>query len=71
MEKDLPTKLITIKQFASQNPWPSESAIRAYRAGAPDNGFASAFVSVGRRVLVDSERFWEIVRNKGEGRNAK
>lgn len=56
-------RYFTVKNFAIKNQekgtWPSsESAIWALRAGSPQNGFGNAFITVGRRVLVDEEKFW-------------
>ena len=64
----------TVKNFALKNQksgtWPSsESAIRALRNRAIENGFEKAFVTVGRRVLVDEERFWEAVANLQGNKN--
>lgn len=62
------TKLFTVKNFAKKNAeagaWPgSESAIWALRAGSPINGFGAAFITVGRRVLINEEKFWEAIEN--------
>lgn len=62
---------MTVKNFALENKknnlWPdSEAAIWALRAHAPENGFQSAFITVGRRVLIDIEKFWELVKRKKE-----
>lgn len=59
-------KFFTVRNFAKKNreqgSWPdSDSAIWALRAGSPKNGFGEAFISVGRRVLIDEEKFWEAV----------
>ncbi len=59
-------KFFTVKIFAQRNKeqgtWPSsEAAIWALRAGSPKNGFGKAFISVGRRVLINEEKFWEAV----------
>lgn len=59
-------RFFTVKKFAERNEkqgtWPdSESAIWALRAGSPDNGFGEAFITVGRRVLINEEKFWEAV----------
>lgn len=61
-------KLFTVKNFAKKNKevgiWPgSESAIWALRANSNNNGFSKAFLSIGRRVLIDEEKFWEAVQN--------
>lgn len=68
------SKKFTVKSFALKNreggAWPSsESAIWALKARAPENGFAKAFIHVGRRVLVDEERFWEAVAMLQESKN--
>lgn len=68
------SKKFTVKNFAHKNresgAWPSsESAIWALKARSPENGFAKAFIHVGRRVLVDEERFWEAVSNLQETTN--
>lgn len=67
-------KCFTVKKFATKNresgTWPdSESAIWALRAGSPQNGFGNAFITIGRRVLVDEEKFWEAVALLQEGKN--
>lgn len=59
-------KFFTVKKFATRNQelgtWPcSEAAIWALRAGAPENGFGKAFINVGRRVLINEEKFWEAI----------
>ncbi len=56
----------TVKKFALKNKeegtWPdSESAIWALRANRNENGFDKAFITVGRRVLIDETKFWEVV----------
>lgn len=68
-------RCFTVKKFASKNKeqgsWPdSDSAIWALRAGAPDNGFGEAFITVGRRVLIDEENFWEAIAHLQEVKNA-
>ena len=68
-------KHFTVKQLAIKNrqngTWPdSESSIWALKSNSPENGFGSAFLKVGRRVLVDEGKFWEAVDNLQEVRNA-
>ena len=60
----LPPILITVRQFSSKYPWPSESAMRSYIYRANELGMASAFVRVGRRVLIDVNKFFELVQNE-------
>ncbi len=59
-------RCFTVKKFAVKNreqgTWPdSESAIWALRAESPHNGFGEAFITVGRRVLIDEHKFWEAI----------
>lgn len=67
MEKQ--SMLLTVKDFNNKYPsWPSHSALRAIIIDASwgKNNFKDAFIRVGRRVLVDEEKFWEIVKANGE-----
>lgn len=68
-------RFFTVRKFADKNKeqgcWPdSDSAIWALRAGSPDNGFGEAFVTIGRRVLIDEEKFWEAIARLQEVKNA-
>lgn len=49
---------LTVKQFCERHEWPSENGMRAYIFKREENGFRSAFLKVGRRVLVDEEEFF-------------
>jgi hypothetical protein len=64
-----PTKIyMTIKQFAeeqSRKGWPTYDSIRNLRRDRKTNGFASAFITIGTRVLVDVNEFWNCVERKG------
>ena len=67
-------KYFTVKNFASRNreigTWPdSESTIWALRGGSPENGFGEAFITIGRRVLIDEEKFWEAVSRLQEAKH--
>ena len=54
--------LLTFRQFAEKHPAFSEASLRWTRFRELENGFASAFVSVGRaRVLVWEEEFFGII----------
>lgn len=55
-------RLHTIKQFCTIFPWPSESAMRAYIYRANELGISEAFVRVNRRVLVDSSKFFFLIK---------
>ena len=64
--------LFTVKQFAERNPAFTESALWNIRfkskprlcskGPVETNGAESAFVSVGRKVLVDEQAFFEWVK---------
>jgi len=54
--------LRTIKQFCAIHPWPSELAMRAYIWRANELGLAAAFFRVRRRVLVDPEKFFILIK---------
>jgi len=41
--------------------WPPPGGLRHIIFHADQNGFASAIKRVGRRVLIDPEKFWQIV----------
>ncbi len=66
------SKLFTVKKFAQKNreqgTWPSsESAIWAIRASSPENGFEDVFITVGRRVLINEEKFWGAIERQQKG----
>ena len=55
-------QLLTIKQFCTAFPWPSESAMRAYIYRASELGLNDAFFRVGRRVLIDPSKFFLFIK---------
>lgn len=64
-------KLYTVKNFALKNKeqgcWPdTEPSIWAMKAGVPENGLEEAFIKVGRRVLIDGDKFFELIIKKGD-----
>lgn len=66
------TRLQTVRQFCDnyRGAWPSESALRAIILDASwgKNEFQAAFIRVGRRVLINPEKFWNAVSSMQEGR---
>jgi len=78
-------EFLTVRQFSKRFPAFSEGALRAlifdseprYRIVAvrrveiPANGFGPAFLRVGRRVLIDPQKFFEIIRDRNAPRNAE
>lgn len=57
-------KIWTLKQFCSFYAWPTYSGMWALRSDMKENGFEEAFLKCGRRVLVDVDKFWEILQAK-------
>jgi hypothetical protein len=64
------SQLLTIKQFCTAFPWPSESAMRSYIYRAEVLGLSEAFVRVGRRVLIIPQKFFSAIQNV-ESRSTK
>lgn len=58
------SNLLTIRQFSEKHPAFPQGGLRALRFNASTNGFEPAFLTVGRRVLVDEKRFFEIIDAK-------
>ena len=54
-------KLLTIQQFSESHPAFPVGGLRHLRFHANSNGFAPAFKTIGRRVYIDPEKFFEIV----------
>ncbi len=46
--------------------WPTQGGLRHLMQYRTTNGFASAFVKVGNRVLVDETKFFECVARRAE-----
>ena len=62
-----PIKLyVSIKEFALINKVFSYEAIRKIRHRCKENGFETAFIKVGKRVMVDVDEFWECARSKAK-----
>ena len=66
------SNLLTIRQFAEKHPAFPQGGLRAMRFNSGQNGFAPAFVTIGRKVLIDEEQFFAIVekQNSKGGRDA-
>ena len=72
-----PPALFTIKQFKARNPAFTESALWNIRFKSKDrqsskgpvktNGAARAFITVGRKVLIDEQAFFAWVRQQSQG----
>jgi len=62
---------LTVKEFAKKceelKCWPhSESAIRKiiYDSTLGLNNFSSAIIKGGKRILIDEEKFWKILKSQ-------
>jgi len=69
-EKMKPPKVyLTLKQFAiehSRRGWPTWDALRNIHFRRKTNGFETAFIKVGAKVLVDLDEFWYCVERLNE-----
>ena len=55
---------LTVRQFAYKYPAFSESSLRWLIFNQETNGFAAAFVKLGRRILINEKRFFQVVDGK-------
>lgn len=62
--QDIP-RYVPVTHWSRYYEWPSISGLRYLIFHANSNGFANAFKRVGRRVLVDTETFWDTVKAQG------
>jgi hypothetical protein len=69
MTAQLTRRYATVAQFAEANPAFSEASLRWHIFEAPRNGLqaAAAIVRVGRRVLIDVDRFERWIRQGQTG----
>ena len=58
VQQTLPPRVYTVKQFSSRNPAFSEGSLRWLLFNARENKLEAAVVRVGRRVLIDEDRFF-------------
>lgn len=62
------TRLIPLTQWEKFHPWPTVGGLRHLAFNRDKNGFGPAFVKIGRKLLVDEARFFEIAREIGAGK---
>ena len=60
------SNLLTIRQFSEKHPAFPQGGLRAIRFNADANGFKSAFLKVGRKVLIDENKFFAIVETQNK-----
>lgn len=63
--QDKQSNIIPVTKWNDHYEWPPIGGLRHLIFYENTNGFASAFKRVGRRVLVDADRFWSIVEEQG------
>ncbi len=61
------SRLIPATKWNEHFEWPPIGGLRHIIFNAETNGFAAAIKRVGRRVLIDPEKFWEIVEDQNKG----
>jgi hypothetical protein len=61
--------LATVKQFPAQHPAFTEGGLRSLIFNEHQNGLAKsgAIVRIGRRVLIDEDKFWAWVEAQNQG----
>ncbi len=64
------SRLIPLSQWNEYHVWPPQGGMRHLRFHQSAKGFESAFVKVGRRVLVDEAKFFECIKNQEAGSHA-
>lgn len=57
-------RIWTFKQFAAYFAWPTYYGMRNFHAKRKEKGFEDAFLKVGKRVLIDVDKFWELIQEK-------
>ena len=58
VQQTRPPRVYTVKQFSERNPAFSEGSLRWLLFNARENKLETAVVRVGRRVLIDEDRFF-------------
>lgn len=59
-------RIWTFTQFCSYYPWPTIAGLRHLHLYRKQKGLEEAFWKVGKRVLVDVDKFWELLKEKQE-----
>ncbi len=63
-EEQTKTRLIPASAWGKYHPWPPPGGMRHLIFNAKTNGFEQAIKRIGRRVLIDERKFFEIVNEK-------
>jgi len=60
-------KLIPMTEWNKYHIWPSLRQLRQMRVEQESNGFKSAFVKVGRQILIDESEFFNCIDRQNKG----
>jgi len=63
--------LLTIEQFSEKHRAFSPASLRWLRFNQETNGFSGAFVTVGRRVLIDEGEFFKAIEQQNRSLEAR
>ncbi len=66
----LKPRLLTINQFLSEHPFNTSGGLRALIFNGKSTGFDRVVKRIGRKVLIDENKFFEWVDEKNGGNNA-
>jgi len=61
------SRLVPVTDWNKHHPWPPVGGLRHIIFHADKNGFGPAIKRVGRRVLIDERKFFEIVEAQNSG----
>lgn len=61
-----PSRLIPLTHWNRFHEWPPTGGLRHLAFFSANNGFAKAFLKVGRRLLIDEAEFFRVVREKNK-----
>ena len=64
IQQTRPPRVYTVKQFSARNPAFSEGSLRWLLFNSRENKLDAAVVRVGRRVLIDEDRFFAWVEEQ-------
>lgn len=70
-QEELKTRYIPITRWPEYHPYPTVSGMRYLRFHQKNLGFASAFVKLNKRILVDEQEFFRILRSQQIDLNKK
>jgi len=64
MTNETAPNLLTVRQFSQKHPAFPEGGLRHTIFHSDKNGFAEAIVRVGRKVLIDENKFFSCIKIK-------